>query len=83
MSRSYKRAVVKDTGKYTKIDKRRASKAVRRAEIVADGGYYKKLFCSYDIADFVADLRFYRKNPSDLMGFKQARKSGKGWLIPK
>lgn len=79
MSRSYKRAVFQLEG--SKRDgKRFASKAVRRATDVPDGGSYKKVFCSWEITDQIADMRF---------GFPEswlprgAVKTRSGWRVPK
>lgn len=57
MARSYKLAVYKDN--ITKADKKMASKAVRRYKgEIPDGGAFKKLYCSYDIHDFIIDCSF-------------------------
>ena len=79
MSRSYKKAIIKDHGKSTYIDKRMASKAVRRCKNVGNGGAYKKVFCSYDICDYVFDMRF--GNGKFL--HRGARWTDAGWIIPK
>lgn len=53
MSRSYKKHPIhQDHGRYTYIDKRNASKAVRNTKDVPDGGKYKCCFCSWDISDY-------------------------------
>ena len=46
-------------------------------------GGYKKVYCSWDISDWKADLRFWKKNPSDLVNFKNAKWTDRGWIIPK
>jgi hypothetical protein len=54
MARSYRKIPIhQDHGKYTYIDKRNASKAVRHQEDVPDGGKYKHCFCSWDISDYL------------------------------
>ena len=79
MSRSYKKAVYTDySRKYTKWAKRQASKAVRRRANLANGGHYKRAFCSYDIFDFIYDGRFDRCDPT-----RGAKRTRAGWLIPK
>jgi len=56
MSRSFKQPYVSDYGrKKTKRAKRRASKAVRDYnETVVKGKWYKKLFCSWNIFDYIS-----------------------------
>ena len=57
MSKTYKLAVFKDN--VTKKDKRMASKAVRRYKgVIQDGMFYKKIYCSYDIHDFIFDSSY-------------------------
>lgn len=52
MARSYKRTPsFSDYSPGRRIEKRLASKAVRNAEDVPDGRWYKKLYCSYNICD--------------------------------
>ncbi len=81
MSRSYKKAVLKDHGKGTYIDKRFASKAVRRFKgDVSDNGWFKKVFCSWNISDYTVDNR-YLKEPKWYM--RGAKKKDDGWEIPK
>ena len=79
MSRSYKKAIIKDHGKSTYIDKRMASKAVRRCKHIDSGGAYKKVFCSYSICDYIFDMRF----GSGESLCRGARKTAAGWIIPK
>ena len=57
MSRSYKRAVLKGDN-CKKVDKRLAAKAVRNCNDVPDGSFYKKVYNSYNITDYVSDCRF-------------------------
>ncbi len=54
MSRSYKHTILcKDkNGRYSKS---LSSRAVRRTDKIADGGAYKKLFCSWEICDYRYD----------------------------
>lgn len=80
MSRSYKRAVFKDHGKYTYIDKRLASKAVRRATGLPDGMGYRRVYNSWNICDYIFDLRFRRSGR--FLG-RGAKRTGKGWMVPK
>jgi len=76
MSRSYKKAIIKD---HNSGMKRIANKAVRNQEIVPDGGGFKKVFCSYSICDYLLDYRF------DRIPFlhRGAKKTRAGWVIPK
>ena len=78
MSRSYKAAVTKDNDNRKTFDKRNAAKAVRNNRDIPNGGAYKKLFCSYDIADFVSDERFDEESPA-----RGAKWTRKGWVVPK
>lgn len=55
MSRSYKKTygwTDQQGSKVSRWCKRLASKRVRRSKVVANGGYHKKLFCSWDICDY-------------------------------
>ncbi len=55
MSRSFKKnPVVKDSGS-KKWVKREASKSVRRFRgVIANGGAFRKIFCSWDINDYIS-----------------------------
>lgn len=66
MSNSFKQSpVFKDSG--TQWMKRQASKAVRRyAGETANGRFYRKLFCSWNICDY----RFYRTKMQALSEMK-------------
>lgn len=62
MSRSYKKAILKDGEGGKKWAKRQASKAVRRYKgEIPNGGAYKKLYESYDIDDYIYDGRWEPK----------------------
>ncbi len=54
MSRSYRKPYWTDGygGSWRKLAKRLAARKVRKAKFVANGGYYKKLYCSWNICDF-------------------------------
>lgn len=78
MSRSYKKAVIKDNQRAKKIDKRLASKRARKSDDLRNGGEYKKVYDSWNIADYIADLRFRRKT-----NIKGAKRNKGGWKIPK
>jgi hypothetical protein len=52
MARSYKAPYATDNGPDRKRRKRKANKAVRRAEDIADGKAYRKVSESWDICDF-------------------------------
>lgn len=60
MSRSYRKNLIVTDGQRRsngitnarKLRKRQASKAVRREEDVADGGYYTKVYDSWNICDY-------------------------------
>lgn len=57
MSRSYKKSPVYTDGKAgsTSISKRYANKAVRNYNgEIPNGKFYKHLFCSYDIHDYIS-----------------------------
>ena len=59
MSRSYKKSPVctDHTSPRTRWAKRQAAKAVRRYdEIIENGKFYRKIFCSWNICDY----RFYQ-----------------------
>lgn len=61
MSRSWKKAYYKDgygTG-HKRFAKQRANRSVRRSADIVDGGYYKKLHCSWNISDYKSDCRYY------------------------
>ncbi len=62
MSRSFKKnPVVKDSGS-KKWVKREASKSVRRFRgVIANGGAFRKIFCSWDINDLFHELHGMRK----------------------
>lgn len=82
MSRSYKRAIHKYAPVRGKPGKRTANRKVRRTKnnLPVKGNHYRKLFCSYEIHDWIADMRFG--------GFenwlpKGAKKTRAGWKIPK
>jgi hypothetical protein len=53
MSRSYKKTPVFKSTNCKKLQKRRANKLVRKAEIVDDGSFYKRIGDSWDINDYV------------------------------
>lgn len=54
MSRSYKKTpIVKDNIKTRKYYKRQANKLIRRSPLVFDGNYYRKIYNSWDIYDYV------------------------------
>ena len=66
MSRSYKHTPgFTDNGPGRKLAKRRASKVVRRIDMVGDGSCYKKAFSKYDIMDW-NDLLCQTKNGKEL-----------------
>lgn len=56
MSRSYKKAIIKDENRYKRWHKRQASKKVRRTKHVGNGGNYKRVYPSWDINDYIIDL---------------------------
>ena len=60
LSRSYKKPIIKDgyKSKWKRKEKRFANSTVRNSEFVDDFGYYKKLSDSWDICDWICDLRF-------------------------
>lgn len=73
MSKSYKKTpIVKDHGTGNS-GKRFANKSVRRyADIIPNGKGYKKIFCSYDIHDYVSRYTYEehkQKFESDLKAF--------------
>ena len=73
MSRSYKKAVIKDkTG-----NKPHASRKVRRTAGIPDGGHYKKVYNPYDISDWAFDMRWGEKP------CRGAIKTRNGWMVPK
>ena len=55
MSRSYKKHPYSTDGSAgtTKKSKRRANKKVRSTQNIPDGGTYKKVYCSWNIHDYV------------------------------
>ena len=55
MSRSYRKHPVSTDGSphHTKEMKRIANSKVRKTNGIFNGGSYKKLFCSYDIHDYI------------------------------
>lgn len=58
MSRSYrKHPYLKDGngGRHRVFAKKQANRVVRRASIVQNGMYYKKLFCSWNINDYISN----------------------------
>lgn len=52
MSRSYKHTPIIKGGGYGKFGKRKANKRVRRAENVADGASFKRVYESWEIYDW-------------------------------
>lgn len=52
MSRSYKRTPMVKGGGMGKFAKQKANKRVRRAEIIADGAFYKRVYESWAIYDW-------------------------------
>ena len=51
MSRSYKKTpICKELN--SQFGKRQANKAVRRNNEIADGGAFKKVYCSWNISDY-------------------------------
>lgn len=60
MSRSRRKPVVKDgyKTKWKQFQKRYANSVVRRNWSIKSGGAYKKYFNSWDICDYIFDLRF-------------------------
>lgn len=54
MSRSYRKPYITDGygGKRRQFYKRYANKKVRRTVVIANGGAYKKVSCSWDICDY-------------------------------
>ena len=76
-------AVYKYAPKRGKPGKQIASRRFRRTtglKDVPDGGWYKKVYCSYDIHDWIADMRF-----GDMKSWlpRGAKKTKKGWMMPK
>ena len=82
MSRSYKRAVLKTAPDRGKWGKETANRKVRRTKDIQSGGRYKKVFCSYDIHDYIADMRFYGERHEKYLP-RGAFWTDKGWMIPK
>jgi len=77
MSRSYKLAIEKccpDDGTWFK---RQANKRVRRTKDISDGSAYKRVYCSWNIHDYISDGRF----DSDWLGYYID--SGKGFKVSK
>ena len=62
MSRSYKRNPVSTDGspRATKGMKRIANAKVRKRKDAYNGGSYKKLFCSYEIHDYISRWSIYQ-----------------------
>ena len=79
MSKSYKRAIFQCDGAYKRYAKRQANKRVRRSAGVPDGGGYKKIYCSWDISDYIVDSRY----SSGEWVPKGAIKTRNGWMVPK
>lgn len=82
MSRTWKRAVyVHGEGKpWKKRAKRMAAKAVRRFKgWLPEGGWFKRLFCSWEIADYSLDYRF--EDPDRLWTEPVVkRRAGQNWV---
>ena len=82
MSRSYKRAIMKICPESGKEGKKAANRKVRRTKnlLPPKGNHYRKLYSSYEIHDWVSDMRFGKfKNRLP----RGAKYTGKGWVIPK
>lgn len=55
MSRSFKKHPYATDGKAgRKLQKRWANRTVRRKEEIPNGGAYKKVFCSWEIHDYIS-----------------------------
>ena len=80
MSRSYKKAIHKYAPVRGKPGKQFANRKVRIAKDVPDGMGYKKIFCSYEIHDWISDLRFGNGEwlPPGSVWNRQS-----GWRMPK
>ncbi len=67
MSRSFKKPYYTCGygGTYKKFAKRQANKRIRKSDIVSNNGFYKRLYCSWDICDYIFycpdDKKAYRK----------------------
>lgn len=59
MSRSYRKPIFKDGygSRWKRKEKRYANSVVRRTECY-DGGYYKRLYNSWNICDWIFDCRW-------------------------
>ena len=81
MSRSYKRAILKYAPVRGKPGKQFANRKVRRTKnsLPTKGNHYRKLFNPWDIHDGISDMRF----DYDDWQPRGAKKTRKGWMIPK
>lgn len=80
MSRSYKKVGLwKSSGHgHMKFAKREANKRVRHASYVEDGSYYKRLYCRYDIWDYI-----YGAYPGEIGGYfvEYLKERGEGYKL--
>lgn len=88
MSRSYKRNfLTKDNN--SGYGKRRAVRSVRKSSDIANGGAYKKRYCSWNICDYriweYSSLEAFRKDWENKTSFIRRRfptwkEAYRGWL---
>jgi len=79
MARSYKKAVFKSDSSYKQFAKNQANRRVRRTAGVPEYGGHKKVYNSWDIDDWIFDMRFGTGRGLP----KGAKKTRSGWVIPK
>ncbi len=76
MSRSYKKAPILKDNVGSKVSKRFANKTVRHAKHVSNGAFYRRMYESWDIHDYV----FYRPLQQELDKWEADHKR---WVDPK